>query len=122
MDVSPSAPRVRAQLVIRAACRPRCGLSLTTLIQLVVLLPTLFPANTSAGSYRWTTSGPADEDVRSLAIDPSAPATLYAGTGQGVFKSINGGQDWTVVNTGLTDVLGVVYGVNSLVIDPSAPA
>jgi len=49
--------------------------------------------------------------------DPSAPATLYAGTGGGVFKSSNGGQSWTAVNAGLTNTY-----VITLAIDPSAPA
>ena len=42
--------------------------------------------------------GPPGGDVRALAIDPSNPATLYAGTvccfGGGVFKSTNGGTTW----------------------------
>ena len=38
-------------------------------------------------------------DVSALAIDPSAPATLYAGTaGGGVFKSANGGATWTLAD------------------------
>ena len=48
-----------------------------------------------------------------LAIDPSAPATLYAASG-GVFKSTNGGGNWAEVGTGLTDVV-------ALAVDPSAP-
>jgi uncharacterized protein (TIGR03437 family) len=56
--------------------------------------------------------------VRSLAIDPSTPATLYAGTvNAGVFKSTNGGTSWTAVNTGLGNAW-----VTALAIDPSTPA
>ena len=50
-------------------------------------------------------------------MDPSAPATLYAGTLGGVFKSTNAGGSWTAINTGLTGT-----GVSALVIDPFAPA
>jgi hypothetical protein len=50
-------------------------------------------------------------------MDPSAPATLYAGTPGGVFKSTNGGGSWTAINTGLTNTV-----VSALAIDPSAPA
>ena len=32
--------------------------------------------------------------ISTLAIDPSTPATLYAGTNGGVFKSTNGGASW----------------------------
>ena len=49
-------------------------------------------------------------------MDPSAPATLYAGTVGGVFKSTNGGGSWTAINTGLTNTE-----VQALAIDPSAP-
>ena len=34
-------------------------------------------------------------DVGALAIDPMTPATLYAGTRDGVFKSTNGGVNWS---------------------------
>ena len=62
--------------------------------------------------------GPPDADVLALAIDPSTPSTLYAGTNAGgVFKSINGASTWTAVNSGLTSTT-----VNALAIDPSTPA
>ena len=61
-------------------------------------------------------SGP--RDVTALAIDPSTPATLYAGTFEGgVFKSTNGGNSWTTINSGLTSTR-----VFALAIDPSTPA
>ena len=44
--------------------------------------------------------------IRSLAIDPITPTTVYArGEGRygGVFKSTDGGASWTTANTGLTD-------------------
>src|ERR1035441_2875425 len=55
---------------------------------------------------------------QALAIDPSSPATLYAGEyGGGVFKSSNGGTSWSASSSGLTNL-----GVLALVIDPSSPA
>ena len=49
-----------------------------------------------------------------LAIDPSNPSTLYAGTDYaGVFKSTNGGGTWNPINSGLSDGY-----VNALAIDP----
>jgi ligand-binding sensor domain-containing protein len=50
------------------------------------------------------------KEVFSLASDPQTPATLYAGTSGGVYKSINSGATWN--NSGLTG--NIVYG---LVID-----
>lgn len=37
----------------------------------------------------------------SLAIDPASPATLYAGTYGGVFKSTNGGASSSAAHAGL---------------------
>jgi hypothetical protein len=63
-------------------------------------------------------AGLTDLSINALAIDPSAPATLYAGTLLGsVFKSMNGGQSWTAVNSGLTGSI-----VEALVVDSSGPA
>ncbi len=42
------------------------------------------------------------EWVRTLAIDPATPTTLYALTiDSGVYKSTNGGEAWSAVNNGL---------------------
>ena len=57
--------------------------------------------------------------VSALAIDPSTPATLYAGMegGGGAFKSTDGGGSWSATNAGLT-----ASNVYALAIDPSTPA
>ncbi|HKC88536.1 MAG TPA: SBBP repeat-containing protein, partial [Blastocatellia bacterium] len=56
--------------------------------------------------------------VQSLAIDPTATATLYAGTPfGGVYKTTNGGATWGVSNTGLPNPA-----VNNVVVDRSNPA
>jgi PKD repeat protein len=72
----------------------------------------------------WSSIGPEGGTVFALAIDPHAPATIYAGTGGGtqkfsssgggsVFKTTNGGASWAGAGRGLTaDV------VLSLAIDP----
>ena len=70
----------------------------------------------SAGINVWTSNGPEGGVVYALAIDPAAPATLYAGTRVGVFKSTNGGASWSAVNTGLTNTH-----VGALAIDPATP-
>ena len=55
--------------------------------------------------------------INALAIDPTTPATLYAGTYYGgVFKSTNGGGNWGAINTGLTTTQVV-----ALAIDPATP-
>ena len=69
----------------------------------------------AAGVSVWTSLGPQGGPVRTFAIDPATPTTLYAGTtGGGVFKSTNAGTRWTAVNNGLTRT-----DVNVLMIDPT---
>jgi photosystem II stability/assembly factor-like uncharacterized protein len=49
--------------------------------------------------------------VTSIATDPSNPGVLYAGTHEGVFKSADGGQNWSL--SGLRE-----YSFSSILIDP----
>src|SRR2546422_1378767 len=57
------------------------------------------------------------QSIQVLAIAPTTPTTLYAGTnGGGVFKSTNLGASWSAVNTGLTSP-----GVLALAVDPATP-
>ena len=56
-------------------------------------------------------------NVTALAINPQTPDTLYAGTdGGGVFKSTDGGTNWTAMNNGLTNPA-----INALAINPQTP-
>jgi photosystem II stability/assembly factor-like uncharacterized protein len=56
----------------------------------------------TAGANRWTPLGPDGGTVFSLAADPEAPGTLYAGTdGGGVWKSTDGGVHWRSASRGL---------------------
>jgi len=88
------------------------------LIGLLTLLLASQAIPVSAGFNVWTSIGPEGGNVSALAIDPATPATLYAGTwGGGVFKSTNGGESWSAVNTGLTNT-----DVRALAIDPDTPA
>ncbi len=78
------------------------------------------------GGITWTgiNSGLTNKHVHTIAIDPTTPSTLYAGTdGGGVFKSANGGTAWTAVNSGWTaSSIGTYQFVNVLAIDPSTSA
>ena len=84
-----------------------------------------------AGTKVWTSQGPYNENgsalnVNALAIDPSTPSTLYAGTSQtcdpngdnctggGVFQSTDGGASWN--DTGLSGC-----DVNALAIAATTP-
>lgn len=75
---------------------------------------------TSDGGATWIAAnfGLPDAPVFSLAIDPSNPQILYAGTnGNRIFKSITGGQLWSPASSGLSDNI-----VLTLAVDPYNPA
>ena len=60
-------------------------------------------------------------NVHALAVDPSAPSTIYAGTfGNGLFKSTNGGGTWTAMNSGMGTSAPTF--VSTIVIDPANPS
>jgi photosystem II stability/assembly factor-like uncharacterized protein len=55
--------------------------------------------------------------VNALAIDPKSPMTVYAGAGGAVYKSSNGGANWSILYAALTKIKEV----HSLAIDPQSP-
>ena len=87
---------------------------------------------TASGVFKTTNSGstwilqnnfgiPGTPSVRTLAIDPTTPLTVYAGTSSnGLFKSINGGGVWTASNNGMGG--SNPTNVNVIVIDPANPS
>jgi len=63
----------------------------------------VFKSTNGGGSWKPGRHGPDRSDVLSLAIDPAAPQTVYAGTAEGgVFKSTDGGGSWSPANSGLS--------------------
>ncbi len=61
--------------------------------------------------------------VTKLVLNPTSPATLYAGTISGVYKTIDGGASWVAINEGLNDFTGNFPGpaIQSLALDPANP-
>ena len=47
--------------------------------------------------------GPSKRGLSAFAINPQNPEVVYAGSGNGVFKSTDGGVNWQAVNAGLTE-------------------
>jgi hypothetical protein len=68
---------------------PTTTLRKVLLIGLLVLLIGSLAGPASAGSNVWTSNGPEGGRINVLAIDPTMPTTLYAGTNGGVAKSTN---------------------------------
>ena len=59
--------------------------------------------------------GPDGGKIVSMALDPTHPDTVYAGTwGAGVFKTTNGGEMWYPINTGLNNSFIWSLAVNPL--------
>ena len=78
----------------------------------------MFKSTDSGSTWAAANTGLTNLDVYALAIDPTTPATLYAGTkGGGVFRSTDSGGTWAAANTGLTNL-----DVYALAIDPTTPA
>jgi photosystem II stability/assembly factor-like uncharacterized protein len=72
------------------------------------------------GGKTWAniSKGMSHSRVIAMAVDPSYPATVYAGTkGDAVYKSYDGGQRWTSMRSGLDDAT-ISSVVNQFVFDP----
>ena len=69
---------------------------------------------TTNGGANFTQEGslPGTTSVNALAVDPANPATLYAGSNNGVYQSTNGGTTWSQVYA--------TSGVHALVMQPNA--
>jgi len=65
----------------------------------------------------WTTNGPFGGSVYCLVPDPTHPATLYAGTDRGVYRSDDAGVSWRAANAGLPD-----FRVQTIAVDPTTPS
>ena len=72
---------------------------------------------TASPAAAWTLLGEAPNEAEALAVDPTDPATLYAGTlREGVFKSRDGGATWTKQRDNLAGLT-----VWALAVDPADP-
>ncbi len=104
---------------------------------LLVITASFLRPSSAASRDGWTRTGPEGGSITALAIDPHTPRTLYAGTLiGGAYKSIDGGESWYQINSGLADVsvrrrspsapaienaLGRLH-ITVLAVDPVTPA
>jgi glucose/arabinose dehydrogenase/photosystem II stability/assembly factor-like uncharacterized protein len=83
---------------------------------------------TQDGGTTWAYGGPAE--ATAIAVDPSNPLTVYAGSmkwydssgGVGISKTTDGGATWVAINSGLSPPGARRPTVSALVIDPRAPS
>jgi hypothetical protein len=91
--------------------RSRGILRFEFLVALAMLFTEPRAARSQAGV--WLSQGPKGGNVYCLVADPSHPATLYAGTAAGVYKSSDGGVSWAFSGTGMPTAR-----VQAIAIDP----
>ena len=60
----------------------------------------------------WEPLGPYGGSVRDVAFDPDTPATVYAATRGGMFKTVDEGMHWAAINHGLTTLNAMVAAVD----------
>src|SRR5579884_3839960 len=88
------------------------------LLVAAVLIAATSPTPALAGAGAWSKLNLDGFRINALAVDPTTPSTIFAGTfGNGIFRSTNGGASWQAVNSGLGNLI-----VNSLSIDPTNTA
>ena len=59
--------------------------------------------------------------IFALAINPLSPSTLYAGTSQGIYQTLDAGITWTLTSTGLVTSSSGPY-VQAIAVDPVTPS
>ncbi len=74
------------------------------------------------GGETWNTPNDELSNVASLAVSPQNPNIVYAGTGDGVYQSEDGGIHWQPIDNGLKDRWGRNDSVSILLIDPQNPS
>ena len=86
-----------------------------TTVICMLLSPFLLTAQQNNGA--WTNIGPGPAAVEAIAVDPQGSGTIFMGSvAGGVRKSVDGGNTWSAVNTGLTNLE-----VQALAMDASGP-
>jgi len=104
--------RHRARSLIAPSSRAAAALAIC-----VLLLGSSSARVARAGINVWTSNGPEGASISTVAIDPLAPTTIYAGSVAGdVFKTTDG-THWSTSNNGLPPSTSVL----ALAIDPLTP-
>lgn len=75
----------------------------------------LYVTNDGGLTWRGLNNGLSATNLNSLAVDPTNPATLYAATSSGLYKSTNAGSDWT-------RMLPTAAVAENVIVDPKNPS
>ncbi len=93
-------------------------------IFLFIIISIIGAPQSMAGLGFWSSHGPDGGQVYDIVADPITPNSFYVTTRGGVYKSIDGGINWQIVNNGITanfvlriahhpSVSGVVYVISN---------
>ena len=97
------------------------GVRISIILSCMLILNVLCLCWTAPTHAEWTAVGPFGGEITALAVDPAAPATIYAGTiSDGVYMSTNAGASWTAVSSGLPAAPNTA--ITALAIDPAVPS
>jgi len=94
---------------------PRLSMAATAAAVLLLSLLAA-PPSPACGELSWRRIGPDTVRVSTVAVDPARPGLIFAGTGEGVWRTEDHGGTWRAANTGLGS-----RDVGRLVIPPSSP-
>ncbi len=86
----------------------------------------IFKSIDSGETWSAAQNGLSSPTVNALAIDPTAPSRIYAGTSNGVFMSADAAANWTPINDGLTgpdlNVLAISIDRTGSILRAASPA
>jgi hypothetical protein len=75
------------------------------------------------GGRLWSPSGTTPSPVMTLAVSPTNPKIIYAGTeSRGLAKSTDGGSTWALANSGLGEQDGTPFSATAIAFDPENPS
>jgi hypothetical protein len=80
----------------------------------------------SNGGTTWEATGLVNSGITAVTMDPKNPRTIYAATGNvyhprdfpGLFKSVDAGASWAAIDNGLSEFIGTLSIVSTIVVDP----
>ncbi len=92
-----------------------CKTTVKIVISIVISLSISSQLSLQAQNSSWTSNGPDGGSISCLTISPSNPQIMYAGTKYGIYKTVNGGIQWSRTN------FPVEYEVTSIQVHATDP-
>ncbi|MFO1417950.1 MAG: hypothetical protein U1E83_04710 [Methylotetracoccus sp.] len=88
---------------------------------MIALILLTLSAFAHAEVNRWSSNGPDLPGVQAIAIAPTNPGVVYAGTFRGLYKSTNGGMSW-LLRLNPVDTLNILVGksISTVAVDPAS--